>query len=155
MYGIRERPNRSMRPPQPGGPVSEESNGECRQCGERVFWIKSSGGKNVACNPLLKVHDVPIFDETGKRQPKGYGRICHWGTCTKDRAEPSGVSESQSRSMVLAAVSQTFTLEELRAMRTDLSRLVGIMDKLGVDPDSPRRVRTMLLDAMQRGWGAS
>lgn len=154
-YGLREpHVNSSWRPAKPGGPVSEESNGECRQCGEPIFWVDAKeSGKPVACNPTLAVHDRRIYDEQGAVLPSGYGRVCHWDTCTKDKATPvRGPGDEVQRTAVLAAIAQTFSLEEIRSLRTELSRLVGIMDRCGVSSESPQRVRTMLLDAMSQGW---
>lgn len=155
-YGLRERPVRRLRPPTTGGPVSNESNGKCRDCGEPVFWLTAEkSGKKIACNPLLAAHDRRIYDEQGARLPSGYGRVCHWDTCSKTKSDPvRGGGDDQSRGMVLAAIAQTFSLEEVRGLRTELSRLVGIMDKLGVSSESPQRVRKMLLEALSVGWGA-
>lgn len=131
----------------------------CRRCGEEILWLKSAtSGSNVACNPVLDHHSVSIYDVDGHRLPSGFGRVCHWDTCkqsaTKSPPEKPRRAED-CRSTVLVAIAQTFNLDEVRGIRTEMSRLIGIMDRAGVDSESPNRVRTMLGDAMSQGWGIS
>ena len=64
--------------------------GNCRNCGDRILWIRTAAGKNMPVNPeLISYRAVPggkerIVTQDGSPEvADGIGYISHFATCGK------------------------------------------------------------------------
>ena len=51
---------------------------KCRGCQAEIIWIKTTGGKNMPCDP----EKITIVTEAGETHT---GYIPHWATCKKSK----------------------------------------------------------------------
>ena len=78
--------------------VKYDMFGTCRQCGDRILWIKTKAGKNMPVNPeLINYRAVPGGKErivtpegivvAGEKckadEAEGCGYISHFATCAR------------------------------------------------------------------------
>lgn len=72
--------------------------GTCKQCGERVLWVKTKAGKNMPVNPeLINYKAVPggkerivtpegevvAGEKVSPEEADGFGYISHFATCAR------------------------------------------------------------------------
>jgi hypothetical protein len=140
--------------------VSDGHHGTCRECQANIYWIKTDRGKSHPCNDDLGQHSKPVFNDEGQYLGRGgMGRTSHFGTCPA-RKESSGASSSapgdrqRQWELVCQAGAQTWSLEELRGLSTQLSRLVGIMNRVGAQTDAVETTRRIVAGIMKSGWGS-
>lgn len=72
--------------------------GTCRQCGDRILWVKTQAGKNMPVNPeLINYKAVPggkerivtpegavvAGEKCSVEEADGYGYISHFATCAR------------------------------------------------------------------------
>ncbi len=134
--------------------------GNCNSCDAEVYWIRTAkSGKAHPCNNDFGQHSEPVFDDDGNYlRNGGMGRTSHFGTCPSREEHKGGSSKpastrAQQWEAVSGAISNTWNLGELQKLTTDLSRLVGIMDRAGADSEAVVKTRALVQGAIRKGWG--
>ena len=71
----------------------KNSFGNCTKCGKQIMWIKTTGGKNMPCNPNFEqkggkdrivLTNGVVVTGTVQDYPEhatGFGYISHFATC--------------------------------------------------------------------------
>lgn len=133
--------------------------GKCSSCSAEVYWIRTAkSGKAHPCNNDFGQHSEAVFDDDGNYlRAGGIGRTSHFGTCPSREEHKTGPSKPESTraqqwETVAGAISNTFSLGELQAMSTNLSRLVGIMDRAGANSEAVVKTRALVQGAIRKGW---